>query len=173
MTYFKYCSHDARKVIKKLPHLSDRLYLIESILFNAYSHNFLYLYKKHDNFDKAMSMIKNKYFKNVDREMDQINWNDGLWHYQSLVNKYLKADFNYSDLSTLNDISRFSLPIVESLYHKLKVKNLWYIRKVLVQECSTNKNNYITVNQMSNMNCEKGNKLNVVTEINNEEFSIN
>lgn len=129
-----YCSQDARKVFNKFPDV-DR-FLVEQMLFKAYPQPVNYLLGKYDkNIEKILAMLNNGYCKNINRNLGDIpKWDDWKFHYHYLTEQYLTTDFPYGDIIAFKDISRFSTVFIERFIRRLRVKNLWYLRKVLIQE---------------------------------------
>lgn len=166
------CSKDARKVIEKYPVLKDRIFLIEQALYKAFSKNFNALYKKKNNLEAVLAMSKNGYFRYIDRKIDQIEWNNIMFHYFSVCNEYLKEDFKYEDLLAFNEICKHDLNHVKSFYKKLKVKNLWYLSKVLKESQKNNIINYKNIDDVSYINKCKGEKINYIG-CNIEQFKVN
>jgi len=131
------CSTDARKVFNKYPIFANENRIeVERALFTSLPSIFNQVMKKYNDPAKVIAMIKNGYRK-VDRgfgEGESINWDDIIFHYYYLTEKYLKVDFSYSQLFALNDISKFSFKYINKYIYTIKVKNLWYLRKVLSEE---------------------------------------
>jgi hypothetical protein len=128
----KSCSKDARKIIKNYPELEINIFMVERALFKSYPVSFNRLYKKERDLDKIFSMIWNGYFKNINRNMTEPLWDEILFHYMFLIEEYLITDFNYNALVALNDIKSYGFDLIRSTIRKIKVKDLWYLRKVLL-----------------------------------------
>lgn len=129
------CSKDAHKVLIKYPHL-DRFNL-EKALYRAYPKQVIGLLGKYTDIEKVFAMCNNGYFK-YNREIEDIDWNGIVFHYNYLTEKYLNEFFPYADLVALNIIKNFSFAFIDRYIRRMKVRNLWYLKKVLIDEAGGN-----------------------------------
>jgi hypothetical protein len=135
----QYCSTEARKIVKCYPDgMLDR-FSIERALECGTPHTVKKLIDKYGESQKSMkkitAMLNNGYLKNLPkREIGDINWDKIMFHYYYLSENYLKEDFSYSNIVALNDIANFNFEFIDKFIKWLRVKNLWYLRKVLISE---------------------------------------
>ena len=160
-------------MINKYPELSKNIFLVEQALEKAFSKNFLSLYKKNEfDFQKTLAMCKNGYFKNVDREINDIEWNKILFHYFFLVENYVDSDFDYQSFVAINDIANFDIEYIKLVIRKINVKNIYYLRKVLLEEKKINQE-YKIIEDKCYMNSVRGKVIKYEGLISSEKYRYN
>lgn len=154
----KFCSIDARKVID-VYEVTD-IFDLETSLNRAYSKNINFMAKK-KGIAAAIAMAKNGFFKDIPIRVN-IDFNDKNIKrvYNLLTNMYLDKDFQYEDFNAIIDISGFDSVTILKTTENLKVKNLWYLRKVLL--LNNNRSDYSIVNEIEIKDIkQKGNLINI------------
>jgi len=132
------CSNDAVKVLKEFPEADP--FSIEQALYATSPKVLVLNIKNQKGKDIAhrVEIIRAKcacgYAKNIDREMPPLAWESFKEHYGYLTTYYLKKSFSYRDLEAIQDISTFNFPYIGEVIKRIKVQNLWYLRKVLFSE---------------------------------------
>lgn len=157
-----FCSTDARKVLNKLPELQKNVFILERALFKARPNNIIGEYKRGSSLEKILALSKNGYYK-FDRKLDQIDFDKTLFHYFSVMTKFVKADVKYAELLALNEISSFRLSDVEEFYVKLKHNSLFYLRGALRQnkeDLESEKRIYTRIDKPI-MNNKRGGKIKI------------
>lgn len=160
------CSKDARKVLDKYAGIDQ--FKVERMLYKGNVVTAMQLLKKHGTDDKAVekitAMLDNGYCKNLNRNIGEIAWDKIMFHYYYLVQSYLVEDFPYNDILAINDMANFGLPFIQQCKDKLKVKNLWYLRKVLTTAFESGIKDSVTyrhISQVTDIKTDKGSKVEI------------
>jgi hypothetical protein len=140
----KICSVDVRRVLNHHPDMN--VFDGERALNRAFSQNILLLSKKKD-IVAALAMANSGYFKNVQQRVD-VDFNNPRVKrtYNLVCNMYLDKDFQYEDFIAIKDISKYDSISILKTIDQIRVKNLWYLRKVLVS--NNNESEYANISDI-------------------------